>query len=232
MWQQTYTPNFNAPGRRGWCQEYIDNAGGVAKTAPPRVPSAQEAGNVEQRGKRLKANQSFPVGVWVVAFWAISTGPYKGLGHVAFLKKHSNGKLEIRDSEVRAGARAAYTSLDQVRQWFGSANQLVFRGWSTHCSGRQYAKYVEKPKTPAQPKRIAKKGTATLVVNGLNVRDQPSTAGKVVAVYKYKGEKFNYDSYVKANGYTWLSYVSWTGKRRYVAQASKDGKTKYVKGGV
>ena len=49
--------------------------------------------------------------------------------------------------------------------------------WSTHCSGRKYAE--PKPKTP---KRIARRGTARVVVDALNVRNSYSTSSKVVAV--------------------------------------------------
>lgn len=94
---------------------------------------------------------------------------------------------------------------------------------------------VKTPKPPAPkpktPTRKTKNGTATVIVDKLNVRDGASTKNKVVASYK-KGEKFNYDSYIDANGYRWLSYVSYSGKRRYVAQRTANGKTKFLNGGV
>lgn len=81
------------------------------------------------------------------------------------------------------------------------------------------------------PKRIAKKGTATVIVPVLNVRNAPSTSAKIQATYR-KGEKFNYDSYIDSGGYRWLSYVSLiTRSRRYVAQ-KKIGGSSYVTGGV
>ena len=220
--RQVYTPNLNASGRRGWCLEYVDNAGGVAVKAPPRLPSAQAALNAEKRAKRLKTSQ-LPLNVWVPIFLEFRSGQYVNLGHVALAKRKSNGSVEIRDTETRSGARAVYTSIQQLLKWFGAYNP-AYVGWSTHCSGRKYAE--PKPKTP---KRVARKGTARVVVDALNVRNSYSTSSKVVAVYK-KGQTFNYDSYIKANGYTWLSYISWSGKRRYVAQA--EGKTKFVTGGV
>lgn len=74
------------------------------------------------------------------------------------------------------------------------------------------------------------RGTAT-VLAGVNVRSDPSTSGPVVATYA-AGQTFNYDSYTDANGYRWLSYISYSGARRYVAQQTLDGKTFYVSGGV
>lgn len=221
---QVKTPNLNVRAYRGWCLMYIDDAGGAL--AKNRKPSAEAAYQVERKAKRIRANQNFPVNVWVVAFWSLNGGLYRGLGHVVFVKKHSNGRLEIRDSETRSGARAVYTSIAQVTQWLGN-HAPVYRGWSTHCDGVQYAK----PKPPAKPKRKAKKGRATVTTNILNVRNSPKASGKAVATYK-KGEKFNYDSYIDTNGYRWLSYISYKGQRRYVAQKTLNGKESYVKGGA
>lgn len=96
-----------------------------------------------------------------------------------------------------------------------------------------------KPPTTAKPKPapntglIKAKGTATVIVDTLNVRNKPSTSGKVVGTYK-KGQKFNYDSFIISGGYVWLSYVSFTRQRRYVAEGPNDGRdnTVFVKGGV
>lgn len=62
---------------------------------------------------------------------------------------------------------------------------------------------------------ISEKGTFTPQYT-LNVRTSPSTSSPSVAQY-VKGESFNYDSYGSANGYGWLSYISSSGVRRYVA---------------
>lgn len=39
-----------------------------------------------------------------------------------------------------------------------------------------------------------------------------------------RGSGFNYDGYIAANGYVWLSYVSWAGPRRYIAVGPNDGR--------
>lgn len=75
-----------------------------------------------------------------------------------------------------------------------------------------------------------KNGTAT-VIQLVNVRNDPSTNGPIIAQYS-PGQTFNYDSWVIGNGYYWLSYISYTGVRRYVAEASADGKVVFVRGGV
>lgn len=82
-------------------------------------------------------------------------------------------------------------------------------------------------------KRVARKGTATVLVNVLFVRPTASLDKKPVASYA-KGEKFKYDSYIIKNGFVWLSYIAKSGKRRYVAEGPYDGNRKnvYVKGGI
>ena len=222
--RQKYTPNVRVAGQRGWCLKYVDDAG----NAPARRPTAKAAYEAERKAKRIRTSTP-PKGVWVVGFLSFGR-VYQDYGHVFLMKYLGGDRYEIRDSETAAGARAVYTSITSIKQWFANYAP-AYLGWSTHCDGRQYAHWVKPAPKPA-PKRKAKRGTATLLVNGLNVRNKPSLSGKVVAVYKKKGEKFNYDSYIDAEGYRWLSYISWTGQRRYVAQASKDKKTKYVKGGV
>ncbi|HFI0054714.1 TPA: SH3 domain-containing protein [Streptococcus suis] len=74
-------------------------------------------------------------------------------------------------------------------------------------------------------------GTMTVKVSLLNVRDKPGLAGKVVATYTY-GEQFNYDSIYIADGYIWVSYVSRSGQRRYVAAGEESNRQNVVPYGV
>lgn len=50
----------------------------------------------------------------------------------------------------------------------------------------------------------------------INVRDYPSTQGNILAQYT-TGESVIYDSYVVNDGYVWLSYISFSGTRQYLA---------------
>ncbi|MEQ9809174.1 CHAP domain-containing protein [Streptococcus jiangjianxini] len=74
------------------------------------------------------------------------------------------------------------------------------------------------PKASSAPAGKLKDERATFTVNVslLNVRDKPSVKGKIVAQYG-KGMSLNYDSVYVADGYIWVSYVSRTGARRYIA---------------
>lgn len=68
------------------------------------------------------------------------------------------------------------------------------------------------------------KGTFTLTVDAINVRDKPSTSGAKIAQYK-KGQSLRYDCFkAEPNGYIWLSYIAASGKRRYLACGKADAK--------
>ena len=58
----------------------------------------------------------------------------------------------------------------------------------------------------------------------INVRDYPSTQGNILAQYT-KGESVVYDSYVVNDGYVWLSYISYSGLRRYLVWRVQGGET-------
>ena len=59
----------------------------------------------------------------------------------------------------------------------------------------------------------------------VNVRSEPNTNAKIVASYS-AGEPINYDSVYECDGYRWISYISWSGVRRYVAYRRLSGDTR------
>lgn len=75
--------------------------------------------------------------------------------------------------------------------------------------------------TPAKPSKKLKgedlpnSGYYTVRV-ATNIRSAASTNSAIVGVYN-QGQGFYYDSKVVAGGYVWLSYISYSGYRRYVA---------------
>lgn len=75
-----------------------------------------------------------------------------------------------------------------------------------------------------------KNGTAH-VIQTVNVRSTPSTSGNTPVAQYQPGQTFNYDSWLITNGYDWLSYISYSGVRRYVAESTADGSIVYVTGG-
>lgn len=66
----------------------------------------------------------------------------------------------------------------------------------------------------------------------INVRDYPSrTEGKIITQY-YKGESVQYDSYVETDDHVWISYISDSGIRRYMAIRTYDNGRYGAKWGV
>lgn len=65
------------------------------------------------------------------------------------------------------------------------------------------------------PKEYPSKGTFEFNTS-VNVRNSPRLDNKPVALYS-KGERVNYDRILYGASYTWLSYISYDGVRRYVA---------------
>ena len=117
-----------------------------------------------------------------------------------------------------------FSTGSEVKQFSTSAGQpgsTVARSWRRH----------QEAVGGGSPTSGTKNGTATVIVPNLNVRNDPSTSGPILAHYS-QGQSFNYDSWVIANGYSWLSYMSTSGVRRYRAEVTADGREVHVSGGV
>ena len=80
-------------------------------------------------------------------------------------------------------------------------------------------------------KRVSEYGSFTVAVDSLNVRDAPSLNSNIVATYS-KNQKFNYDSYIINDGYIWLSYISYSGLRRYVASGEYNNNKRSSQWGI
>lgn len=230
--QKTW-PNLTVNALRGYCLKFLDD--GV--NAPNRQPTAQKSYDIENKNGNTRTGEP-PIGVWVPIFFSLNKGSFAGLGHVAWAFNHGNGWIEIQDSETRPGARAIYRNIQEVLNWFGN-HGIVYLGWSYWIDG---VKMVEDftPQVPApiptglqNTGRIAAKGTAKVTVDALHVRNDPSNDNAVIATY-VAGQTFNYDSYQVNDGFVWLSYVSNSGVRRYIAEGPNDGNDAnvWVSGGV
>lgn len=84
-----------------------------------------------------------------------------------------------------------------------------------------------RPITRTNPayKMVEKIGRAIVQI-AVNVRERPTTRSDILAVY-YPGEAIYYDQVLENEGYRWISYISRSGKRRYVSIG--DGKSTWVK---
>ena len=156
--RQTVNPNYGIGATRGWCLQYVDDA----ISAPNRTYSAQAAYESAKARGWVRANTDMPRGLWSVLFWSIDNGEYAGLGHVALVYVNGQGQMAIHDSEVHAGARQPYGSLQELANWFGSAGtRLTFLGWSIGVDGRQIIEDYTPPQsapTGEKPKPKKKKG--------------------------------------------------------------------------
>ena len=202
--RQTVSPNYNIGATRGWCLQYVDNA----INAPNRTYSAQTAYESAKAKGWVRANTDMPRGLWSILFWSIDNGEYAGLGHIALVYVNNQGQMTIHDSEVHAGARQPYGSLQELANWFGSAGiRLTFLGWSIGVDGRQIIENYTPPQsvsTGEKPKTKIKKGEFMilfkeadgkvywLIGNKYTYVSNPTDLGKIQALM----DKAGYDTWI------------------------------------
>lgn len=137
----------------------------------------------------------------------------------------------------RWGHTGIVLSADKVGMWVIDQN---FDGSASQPAQKRYIKYAESYgvikgwiRPPWSSNQSGdnnssvsssikdKSGRFTVTVEALNVRDRPDRTGSIVATYK-KGESFTYDGYVITDGHVWLTYISSSGKRCYIAEGPYD----------
>lgn len=72
-------------------------------------------------------------------------------------------------------------------------------------------------------KKIKDENWRGICLSNVFVREKPSTTSKAVALYKI-GDVINYDSVYEADSHRWISYIGYSGKRRYVAYRDMKGR--------
>ena len=110
--------------------------------------------------------------------------------------------------------------LDRQRSW----NERYFRPRYPGSSKPS----VSKPETTSNGKGkkfIKNESWHAYTQCAVNVRSDASTNSAIVATYPM-GSRINYDSVYEADGYRWISYISWSGQRRYVAYRRLSGDTR------
>ena len=113
----------------------------------------------------------------------------------------------------------------------------IATGWYYNYPWNVVLRYTDTSKTTSKPANQAnkkpsgvkfiknEKATARFLAD-TNIRDYPSTKkGHLVGSYK-KGGTVKYDSVYEGNGYRWISYIAWSGMRRYIAYRKLSGNTK------
>lgn len=116
----------------------------------------------------------------------------------------------VTDEVTRASDPAEIEVIDKVIL----VDKEVMRGTAPEEAEAKIARFLETKETD-KATTLAPSGTYTFTEN-TDVRNIPDKTAKV-EFYIPAGQKVNYDKVVKANGYNWISYVSYSGSRRYAA---------------
>lgn len=120
------------------------------------------------------------------------------------------------DSTGSGRSTASRGKQGKIKRIVGNSKKYLIENWGwAHANDIELVKRatVAKPKLKGEelPNSGYYRVTATT-----NIRSGAGTNHRIVGTYA-KGQGFNYDRKVKAGGYVWLSYVSYSGQRRYVA---------------
>lgn len=144
-------------------------------------------------------------------------------GHIGIW---SAGQFYDQNDGWRSNASTAnYSPFDNTAPSYGGISHAFLGYWRPPGGGTSGGGTTTPGATSG-----TKSGTAMVKVL-VNVRNDPSTNGPIIAQYS-PGQTFNYDSWVIANGFYWVSYVSYSGVRRYVAESTLNGSVIYLSGGV
>lgn len=149
-----------------------------------------------------------------------------GYGHVGYVLYADENKLIVLEQNIDGNADFLEVGgpLRKVTRSYSAGGMTVI-GWARPNYSPELQSEVSAGPRAGVNFIKNETGTMTVSVDKLNVRDKAGLDGRVVASYS-KGERFNYDSVYDADGYRWLSYVSYSGARRYVAYR-KIGGEKY-----
>ena len=206
--------NRNQPARgqqaQYWYQYFQNNGGATAPVEQPTQPSTSGNGTMQQRG-------TFRVAYGLNVRQAPNTSS-------AIMARYSGGQSFTYDSKVEANGYlwVSYMSYSGARRYVAIKNLSTGQTYGTDSNNFAFNNPVPStptpaptPSTPVDGTTMQQRGTFR-VAYGLNIRQAPSTSSAVMAQYS-GGQSFTYDSKVVANGYLWVSYMSYSGARRYAA---------------
>ncbi|WP_304678112.1 phage tail tip lysozyme [uncultured Limosilactobacillus sp.] len=206
--------NRNQPARgqqaQYWYQYFQNHGGTTAPVEQPTQPSTSGNGTMQQRG-------TFRVAYGLNVRQAPSTSS-------AIMARYNGGQSFTYDSKVEANGYlwVSYMSYSGARRYVAIKNLSTGQTFGTDSNNFSFNNPrpstptpAPTPSTPADGTTMQQRGTFR-VAYGLNIRQAPSTSSAVMAQYS-GGQSFTYDSKVVANGYLWVSYMSYSGARRYAA---------------
>lgn len=159
--------------------------------------------------------------------WSISEATLDNGAHLvaALCKRYGLGRPQWR---VNVFPHSDFTSTSCPASLAGDQNAAYMaraQAWYDKMTGTASA-----PPTvqPAESSANVLQGAYRVAVDKLNVRDQPSLSGNVVATYS-NGQTVNLDHWgTVVDGYIWGRYVAYSGAVRYVALAPADKSAWYL----
>ncbi|HEM6339209.1 TPA: SH3 domain-containing protein, partial [Streptococcus suis] len=136
---------------------------------------------------------------------------------------HFTKQAEVKnEAKVSAPTQFTFEKGDKVN--YDKVVKADNHQWISYVSYNGTRRYVQlenseakgnlTSETSTQKKEIPNQGTYH-VIKDLEVYDQPTKEAKLITYYK-NGSKINYDKVIKAEGNSWISYVSYSGVRRFV----------------
>lgn len=159
--------------------------------------------------------------------WMLSEATLDNGAHLvaALCKRYGLGRPQWR---VNVFPHSDFTSTSCPASLAGDQNAAYMaraQAWYDKMTGTASA-----PPTvqPAESSANVLQGAYRVAVDKLNVRDQPSLSGNVVATYS-NGQTVNLDHWgTVVDGYIWGRYVAYSGAVRYVALAPADKSAWYL----
>ncbi|CDG02090.1 Putative N-acetylmuramoyl-L-alanine amidase family 2 (fragment) [Clostridium chauvoei JF4335] len=150
--------------------------------------------------------------------WSIynmNVKPIKG-NEFAYLAPSQYGGLSYRIIEDRGDVKVINTScFGTVQIYAPKDNDSTFTDYPVYENGSNDEVSNEVDIKESIVKEYEEVGVCTVKCT-LNIRNKPSINNEPIGTYE-AGESFNYDYVVITDNYVWVSYISYTGVRRYVA---------------
>lgn len=214
-----FLANFERPANRNqpsrgqqaqyWYQYFQNN--GSTTTITPVQPSSSSSQQMSQYG------------TFRVAYGLnVRDAPSTSATTVAY---YNGGQSFTYDTKVEANGYlwASYVSYSGARRYVAMKN--LSNGTTYGNDSNNFSFNGTPATTPSQPSTPSSSSTTSNTENqngtftasyNINIRQAPSTSATIYATC-YPGLSLNYDTKIEADGYLWISYVSYSGARRYVA---------------
>ncbi|HFI0633760.1 TPA: SH3 domain-containing protein [Streptococcus suis] len=180
----------------------------------PATPSTKPEGTIHIRNIN-QSNGSFDVVLTGVSspkdiqtvhipIWSDNNGQDDIIWYAA--QRQGDGSYKVT---VQASKHKNDRGLYHIHVYYtDSANQREFVGGTT-------TQLAPAPATPLSTNNLPSSGTYTFK-SRLAIRSKPSSSSPIIAYYGI-GQSVRYDSIVSAEGKQWLSYITYSGARRYIA---------------